>query len=212
MLAALCRFTARTAVLLLAAASVAAQEPVDLDVVGRIREEGFQRSQVMELAWQMTDVLGPRLTGSPGMRRAQQWARQRMEELGLVNTIVEPFGEHGVGWTNVYTSLHLLEPSYQPLIGYPQAFTPGTAGKLTGQPRIVVLRTPADFAAHRGKLRGAIVLATPPIEMGPRFTADAVRFGPDTLTALERVAIASEFETGGRPHEWNDVIRTSRST
>lgn len=208
MLAAPRRFAAGTAILVLAAASVAAQEPVDLDVVGRIREEGFQRSQVMELAWQMTDVLGPRLTGSPGMRRAQQWARQRMEELGLVNTVIEPFGEHGVGWTNVYTSLHLLEPSYQPLIGYPQAFTPGTAGRLTGQPRIVVLRSPADFAAHRGKLRGAIVLATPPLEVGPRFTADAARFGPDTLAALERVAIASEFESGGRPHEWNDAVRT----
>lgn len=197
-----------TAILLLAGAALPAQEPVDLDVLARIREEGFRRSQVMEIAWHMTDVLGPRLTGSPGMRRAQQWARGKMAELGLVNTAIEPFGEHGVGWTNTYTSLHLLEPSYQPLIGYPQAFTPGTAGKLTGGARIVILRSPADFAAHRGTLRGAIVLATPPMPVGPRFTADARRFGADTLAALERVNLASAFESEGRPHEWNDLIRT----
>ena len=111
---------------------VHAQEPVHWDVVARIREEGFQRSQVMGLAWYMTDVLGPRLTGSPGMRRAEQWAKARMDSLGLSNTAIEPFGPHGVGWSNEYTSLHLLAPTYQPLIGYPQAFTPGTAGKVTG--------------------------------------------------------------------------------
>ncbi len=189
-------------------ALASAQEPVDLDVMARIREEGFRRSGVMDLAWYMTDVLGPRLTGSPGLRRAQQWAKSTMESAGLVNATIEPFGEHGVGWTNEYTSLHLIEPTYQPLIGYPQAFTPGTAGKLSGAAQIVALQSPADFAKYRGKLKGAIVLATPPIAAGPRFTADAERFGPDTLAALERVTLASEFETGGVAQAWNDVIRT----
>jgi len=191
-----------------AAATAQGQERVDLDVVARIREEGFQRSRVMDWAWYMTDVLGPRLTGSPGMRRAQRWAQTAMTELGLAKVTIEPFGEHGVGWTNEYTSLHLIEPSYQPLIGYPQAFTPGTAGKIVGAARIVRLRSPADFASYRGQLEGAIVLSGEPIPVGPRFRADAERFGPDTLAALSRVAIASEFETGGRPHYWNDVVRT----
>ena len=124
-------------------AFASAQERADLDVMARIREEGFRRSQVMDFAWYMTDVLGPRLTGSPGLKRAQRWATSKMEELGLVNAAIEPFGEHGVGWTNEYTSLHLLEPTYQPLIGYPQAFTPGTGGKLSGPARIVVLQSPA---------------------------------------------------------------------
>jgi len=187
---------------------VAAQERIDLDVIGKIREEGFRRSQVMDLAWYMTDVLGPRLTGSPGMKRAERWAKTKMEELGLVNTVIEPFGEHGVGWSNQYTSLHLLEPTYQPLIGYPQAFTPSTAGKLTGTAQVVLLQSSADFAKYRGKLKGAIVLSTPPLPVGPRFKADAERWGPDTLAALERVTLASEFETGGRPHQWNDFVRT----
>lgn len=187
---------------------VPAQEPVDRDVVARIREEGFQRSRVMDYAWYMTDVLGPRLTGSPGMRRAQQWARTTLTEMGLSGAVIEPFGEHGVGWTNTYTSLHLLEPTYQPLIGYPQAFTPGTAGKVTGVPRIVLLSSPADFARFRGQLKGAVVLATPPVEAGQRFTPDAVRFSEDSLAALGRVTIASELEFQGVPHEWNDAVRT----
>ena len=148
--------------LLTLVSAASAQERVNQDVIARIREEGFRRSQVMSFAWVMTDVLGPRLTGSPGLKRAERWAKARMDSLGLVNTVIEPYGEHGVGWTNEYTSLHLMEPSYQPLIGYPQAFTPGTAGKIIGPARIVTLRSPADFAQYRGKLQGAIVLATPP--------------------------------------------------
>ncbi len=188
--------------------SLAAQEPVNHDVIARIREEGFRRSQVMEFAWVMTDVLGPRLTGSPGLKRAERWARARMDSLGLTGTVIEPYGEHGVGWTNEYTSLHLMEPSYQPIIGYPQAFTPGTAGKITGPARIVSLRSPADFGAHRGKLQGAIVLSTPPRPMAPRFGADAIRFSADSLSGLERVTLATEFQSEGQPMEWNDVIRT----
>src|SRR6187431_218239 len=91
-----------------------AQEPVDRATIARIREEGFQRSQVMTFAEYMTDVLGPRLTGSPGLRRAEQWAKRTMTDLGLTSVEIEPWGEHGVGWTNVHTSLHLLEPTYQP--------------------------------------------------------------------------------------------------
>ena len=193
---------------LAAPALAMSQEPVHTDVIARIREEGFRRSQVMDLAWYMTDVLGPRLTGSPGLKRAQAWAKSKMEEIGLVNALIEPFGEHGVGWTNQFTSLHLFEPTYQPLIGYPQAFTPGTDGKVSGPARIVALRSPADFDAHRGKLKGAIVLATAPVSVSPRFRPDAIRFGADTLAALERVTLSAEFESEGKVHEWNDAVRT----
>ena len=197
-----------TAILAFLVSPASAQERVDLDVIARIREEGLQRSRVMDFAWVMTDVLGPRLTGSPGMRHAQQWARARMDSLGLVNTVIEPFGEHGVGWSNEYTSLHLLAPTYQPLIGYPQAFTPGTEGKVSGTAQVVRIRGAADFAQYKGKLKGAIVLSTPPVETGPRFTADAMRLSDDSLSALEQVTLASRFQSGGVAQEWNDVIRT----
>jgi len=196
------------AVALAHAEYLAAQEPMDRAAVAKIREEGFQRSQVMSFAEYMTDVLGPRLTGSPGLRHAEQWAKTTMTRLGLTNVAIEPWGEHGVGWTNVYTSLHLHEPTYQPVIGYPLAFTPGTNGKVTGEARIVSIGTEADFAKYRGKLKGAIVLATPPLPIGQRFTADATRFTAEELQALERTTIGAPTGIGSVEYRWDPVNKT----
>lgn len=147
------------AVLMLATPGAEAQqEPIHWDVIARIREEGFQRSQVMDFAGTMTDVLGPRLTSSRRMKKAQAWAKSRMEEMGLTHVGIEPFAEHEASWDNVYTSLHLVEPDYQPLIGYPYAFTPGTEGKVTAEARVAIIRTRADLERFKGKLRGFVVL------------------------------------------------------
>ena len=178
------------------------------DVIARIREEGFRRSQVMSFAWVMTDVLGPRLTGSPGLKRAERWAKARMDSLGLVNTVIEPYGEHGVGWTNEYTSLHLMEPSYQPLIGYPQAFTPGHRGQghrfRADRDTAIAGRFCAVSREAPGGHRPCHAARARP----PRFAADASRFTADSLAALERVTLATEFQSGGQAMEWNDAIRT----
>ncbi len=196
------------AVILFGAQRATAQEAVDLTMVCKIREEGFQRSRVMEYAESMTDVLGPCLTGSPGLRRAEAWAKSTLTGLGLTNATIESWGEHGVGWTNVYTSLHLLEPTYQPVIGYPLAFTPGTAGKVTGAARIVSIRTAADFAKYRGTLAGAIVLSTPPQPLGPRFAADAERFSAEQLRALEHATIGAPTGVDGTEFRWDPTIKT----
>jgi len=78
-----------------------AQEAVDLSVVQRIREEGFERSHIEELAHHLTDVNGPRLTGSPGMKRANDWTADMFRKWGLQNVAVEPWGEFGRGWEQV---------------------------------------------------------------------------------------------------------------
>lgn len=185
-----------------------AQEPVHLDVVAQIREEGFQRSQVMDILGYMTDVLGPRLTGSVGMRRAQRWAQAKMDSMGLVSTVIEPFGEHGVSWDNQYTSLHMLEPDYQPLIGYPYAFTPGTDGVLITNAVIVRIATREDFDRYRGRLRGAIVLMSAPRPTAPRFTADAQRFSDDDLDAMASATIASRYGIGQQDYAWDSVLNS----
>lgn len=87
-----------------------AQEKVYWDVVSRIREEGFERSKVMEYVWYLTDVFGPRFTASPNMRDAQNWLKTTMDEIGLVNTALEPWGESFVSWDIEYISIHMLEP------------------------------------------------------------------------------------------------------
>ena len=125
--------------------SAAAPPQVDWAAVAKIREEGLQRSRVMDLASYMSDVLGARLTLSEHMKRAQVWAKAEMERIGLVNTAIEPFMDYGVAWDNEYVSLHLLEPDYQPMVGYPLAHTPGTNGKVVAKAVIVDLQVKADL-------------------------------------------------------------------
>lgn len=162
-------------IVLMITSPLVSQEKVELNIVERIKEEGFNRSQVMDYAWHLTDVIGPRLTGSSNMREAQEWTKAKMDQIGLSSTAIEPWGEHGVNWDLEYVSLHMLEPDYQPLIGYPQAFTPGTNGKITGKPIIVDIKSKADLDNYKGKLKNAIVLSTPRRLYGPRFTPDAIR-------------------------------------
>ena len=102
---------------------------VDQEMVDNIRQEGFDRSELSNTLSYMTDVLGARLTNSNDMRRAQTWATGEMDRIGLTNIVIEPFMDYGVSWDNEYFSLHLLEPDYQVMLGYPIAHTPGINGR-----------------------------------------------------------------------------------
>lgn len=149
----------RHALCLLAATALAlpAQEKIDYTMLGRIRDEGLQRSQVMEtLSW-LADVHGPRLTGSPGFKSAGAWAMDQMKKWGLQNVAMEPWSM-GRSWSLERFSGHMIEPQVQPLIGYPKAWTPGTNGVVQGEVVQVLIDTPADMEKYRGKLRGKIVL------------------------------------------------------
>lgn len=146
----------------MAAATLFAASGVDWVIVAKIREEGLQRSKVMDTASYMTDVLGARLTLSEHMKRAQAWAKAEMERIGLVNTAIEPFMDYGIAWDNEYFSLHLIEPDYQPMVGFPLSHTPGTNGKVVSRAVIVDIQVKSDLEQYRGKLKGTAVLATPP--------------------------------------------------
>ncbi|HEX7090309.1 MAG TPA: M20/M25/M40 family metallo-hydrolase [Longimicrobiales bacterium] len=139
----------------------AAQEPVDTAMIARIRAEGLERSRVLETYGTLTDVIGPRLTGSPAFRRAAEWARDRLAEWGLENARLEPF-EFGRGWTLEKLTLEMTAPRYFPLIGYPEAWTPSTRGVIEGTPVYVGDLSAAEIRALGERLRGAIVLAQPP--------------------------------------------------
>ena len=135
-----------TAALLLLTAFVSIDPvPVDLAMVAKIREEGFQRSRVMDMESYMTDVLGARLTLSEDMKRAQEWALAEMRRIGLTNVAAEPFMDFGVTWDNEYVSVHMLEPDYSPMVAYPIAHTPGTEGKQVAQAMIVDLASRQDL-------------------------------------------------------------------
>ena len=141
---------------------MAGQAPaaVDHDVIAKIREEGLTRSQVMEhLSW-LTDVYGPRLTGSPQILQASDWALGKFAEWGLANPHRETF-QFGRGWSLVRFNAAMVEPQVQPLIGFPAAWSPGTKGTVVAPVLRVQIDGEGDFEKYRGKLAGAIVLTQP---------------------------------------------------
>jgi hypothetical protein len=139
------------------------QEKIDLAVAHRIRDEAFGRnSKVMDIAFQLTDVHGPRLTGSPAARRAGEWAANQMKEWGLANARLDPWGPFGRSWSCTRFVAMMKAPEFQPLIGFAQPWTPGTNGDVTGDAVLAVISGPADLDKWRGKLKGKIVLSSPP--------------------------------------------------
>ncbi|MBV8808676.1 MAG: M28 family peptidase, partial [Acidobacteriaceae bacterium] len=190
------------AVFVVCAVALDAQETIDLSAVNRIKAEAFQNSQVMDHLFYLTDVYGPRLTNSPGHRQAAEWVVKRLQGYGLQNVKLEKWGPFGQSWKLNHFSGHLLEPQYQPLIGFPLAWTPGTNGVVTGEPVMAVLRTEADLEKYRGKLKGRIVLTMEPKQIAMITEPLAHRLTPEELLARQTVADPSRmglFGGSGRP-------------
>src|SRR5215813_8488552 len=116
----LTRFFMLSAILSLTALG---EEKIDLSVIHRIRTEAFTNSKVMDHMFYLTDVNGPRLTGSPGYKRAADWVVKQATEYGLQNPHLEKWGPFGRGWDYTKFSAHLIEPAYAPLIGFPLAWS-----------------------------------------------------------------------------------------
>jgi hypothetical protein len=132
-------------------------EKLDYAAIAQIRDEGLNRSQVMDHIWWLSDVYGPRLTGGPEILQASDWALKKFTEWGLANAHRETF-TFGRGWSLVRFSAHMIEPQVQPLIGFPGSWSPGTGGTVTGDVVRVSIASEADFARYKGKLAGKIVL------------------------------------------------------
>src|SRR5438046_843517 len=95
------------------------------DPIVRIRDEGLNRSQVMQTLSYLTDVIGPRLTGSPNLKRANEWTREKLTSWGLTNAHLEAWGPFGRGWSLKRFSAQIIEPQTIPLAAYPNAWSPG---------------------------------------------------------------------------------------
>ena len=146
----------------LAASTLAwSQEKVDLETISRIRYEGFRNSKVMELASGLMDGIGPRLTGSPNMKRANEWTRDQLTSFGLSNAHLESWGPFGRGWANQFVSVRMTSPEYAPFIAYAKAWTPGTNGVVKGKCIRVKIDDKKDSDKYRGKLAGMIALFGP---------------------------------------------------
>ena len=180
------------------------------DPIVRIRDEGMNRSQVMQTLSYLSDVIGPRLTASPNAKRANEWTRDRLTSWGLQNGHLEAWGPFGRGWTLKRFSAQITEPQDIPLIAYPKAWSPGikvmpamaVAAPAKGkqkmmapaapQPSSVVTadviyldaRNEADLEKYKGQLKGKIVLISPTVEVKALFDPLGARRDEKNLLAL----------------------------
>jgi carboxypeptidase Q len=177
--------------LLAATAAQPNTETVNWEVISQIRNEGFHNSQVMAIESQLTDVIGPRLTGSPNMKAANDWTRDKFTEWGLVNSHLEsyPFGR---GWSNEYTEVRMVVPQASPMLAYPKAWTVSTNGVLRAPVVKVKLATQADLDKYKGQLAGKIVLNGDMREIKPGDKAALKRYDDKDLADIAEYQIPSE--------------------
>ena len=182
--------------------SVAQQtEKVDLNTIHRIKQETLgQNSKVMDHVFYLTDVHGPRLQNSKGDRAAADWAMKRLTEYGLSNVHLEKWAPFGKGWNLELYSGHMLEPTYQPIIAMPVAWTAGTNGVVTGSPVLVTLQTQADLDESKGKLAGKIVMISAKRDLAMSTTPLGVRYSEAELQEIQmaQIQIPGLFGRGGR--------------
>jgi carboxypeptidase Q len=177
--------------------SVFAQDTPDPTMTARIREEGMNHSQVMDIAFHLTDISGPRLAGSPELKRAQDWAVQTLKTWGMVNAKREDWGKFGKGWEVQKNYAAMTVPYYHAIIAIPKAWTPGTKGPIKGDVVYIKADTTTDLEQYRGKLKGKIVIfdARPPVEIN--FTRpDAQRYADSTLEAMTKPQVAGARRGG----------------
>ena len=174
-----------------------AQDAPDASVMNKIKAEGQQKSQVMDLAFHLTDVNGPRLTASPGYMKAAEWARKTLAGWGLQNAKVEPWGEFGKGWEQQRCYVAMTKPYYQPLIAMPKAWTGSTPGNkiLTSDIVLIKATDSAEVMKYAGKLKNKVVMTWMNDTIEPGFTPDASRYADSTL---EKMAAAEPRAAGPR--------------
>ncbi len=154
------------------------------DPIALIKEEGSERSEVMKTLSYLSDVIGPRLTASPQMKRANEWTRDKMGEWGLENAHLEAWGPFGRGWSLKRFSAQVVEPQCVPLIGYPKAWSPGTDGPVTGEVVVFKATKEEDLEQYKGKLKGAIVLTGATREPKAWFDPPGERFSDTRLLEM----------------------------
>ncbi|HXN22242.1 MAG TPA: M20/M25/M40 family metallo-hydrolase [Candidatus Dormibacteraeota bacterium] len=162
-----------------------AQTPLDLDAIYKIKAEGLgQQSRVMEITSYLTDVYGPRLTNSPNIKAAAQYVLQKLQEWKLANAHLEPWGPFGRGWSNERFSVNVISPRPFPVLGYAQAWTPGTNGPVTAEALLAPIEKESDMEQYRGKLKGKIVLTAALPQGQARSTPESRRYTDTDLSEL----------------------------
>jgi carboxypeptidase Q len=169
-------------------------EKIDTAIVSKIKNEGLKNSQVMSILSMLTDIHGPRLTNSPGYKKAADYAKGALESWGLKNVHFDTWDEDfGRGWQLKKFSLQALSPVYFPVIAYPKAWTPGVKGAVEGDAVYLDIKSEEDINKYKGKLKGKIVLFSLPTPVKPGFKPDATRISDSTLLVMANSGVEENF-------------------
>src|SRR2546423_7811612 len=186
------------------------QPPAEDPMITRIKDEGMNRSQVMQTLSYLSDVIGPRLTASPNAKRANEWTRDTLSRWGLQNAHLEAWGPFGRGWTLKHFSAQVISPQDIPLIAFPKAWSPGVkvmpempsmpaakgrkpkapaavpepGSTVTADVVFLDAKNEADLDKYKGQLKGKIVLISQPVEVKAMFEAPGRRQDEKSLLAL----------------------------
>ena len=168
-----------------AAEAARGESTPDSKVLDKIKEEGLKNSQVMATLDYLTNAIGPRLTASPAMKRANNWTRDKLSEWGLKDAHLEAWGPFGRGWTLKKFSMQVIEPQCIPMLAHPKPWTNGLdRGPVVGEVVFFDAKTDEDLAKYKGKLKDAIILTNPPRDVPAHFKALGVRLTDTELLEL----------------------------
>src|SRR5271169_1154311 len=135
-----------------------AKEQLDYTMYQRIRDEGLGHSHVMDYASALMDGIGPRLTGSPNLKHANEWTRDQLTAMGCTNAHLEDWGEFGMGWQQLNTWVRMTSPDTAVFIAQAAPWSPATNGAINAPAIWIDVKEEKDLEKYKGKLAGKIVL------------------------------------------------------
>ena len=149
------------------------------EITDVIIKHGMDQSEVMEIATWITDINGPRLTGSPGLDKATAWAQKELKKWGMTNVHLHEWGPFGRGWQMDHFEMHAEAPVYWPIIAYPKAWSPPVSG--TAEVVFLDVKEEKDLKKYSGKLKGKFVLMDSIRVVDPPFEAKGKRHDTESL-------------------------------
>jgi hypothetical protein len=184
----------------------AQQEKIDLDMMKKIREEGLQRSKVMDIVLHLTDLNGNRLANSPGYARAANYAKQTLTEWGVQNATLDPWGEFGKGWQLEKAYFAMTAPYYKPILAYPKTWCAGTKGLKHAEIIVVDVKDTATVLSYKGQLKGKVILPDMSYIYKQSFKPDATRYTDEELLKMAE----AQGAPGGGQRQVRDTAQMRR--
>ena len=182
---------------------LAQSENIDLEVMAKIRNEGLQHSKVMDIAFHVTEVCGPRVTNSTGFMCAANYAKDQLTQWGLINSRLDPWGDFGKGWDLKKSYVAMTAPWYRSLIAYPKTWSSGTKGLKSCGVLLVTAKDSIELNAYRGKLKGKVLIIDDLIPFDPEWKESPVRRTDEELKEMSELTEAENMAALRRRMERN---------